>query len=216
MPRPAGPVACNVKVCVLPARRAEFLTVIKHDAAETLSAEPDALQFVLGEDVSSANTFHLHEQYTTRAALAFHHASPHFLAWKAFCATGPFEREREVAVFRCGHAPRRVPPRAALGLNVELCVRAEFREEFLRLAEVLVRGSEAEALCLQYDFGEALDVPGSFYFHEQYTGGDGGREGLEAHEVSEHFGKFLEFLKKNPLTKESVVSQFQCLASYLD
>ena len=52
----------NVCLRVRPERREEFLAAIFADQAGTLRDEPLALAFLVGEDASTPNTFHLHEQ----------------------------------------------------------------------------------------------------------------------------------------------------------
>jgi quinol monooxygenase YgiN len=53
--------------------------------------------------------------------------------------------------------------------------------EFLKVILNNQQGSRKEPLCLQYDFGENLQTPNVFHFHEQYTGKDDGKEGFNAH-----------------------------------
>lgn len=74
----AKPFALNVKIVVKPERREEFITVIKNDQKQTLATEPDALQFVIGEDIDQQNTFYLHEQYTSTEGLDAHTKTSHF------------------------------------------------------------------------------------------------------------------------------------------
>jgi quinol monooxygenase YgiN len=56
-------------------------------------------------------------------------------------------------------------------------------------------------MCLEYDYGESLKSPNSFYFHEQYTG----KEEFDAHAISSHFLKWEEFASKNPFMKPPFV-----------
>jgi quinol monooxygenase YgiN len=208
---PAGPFAINVKVALKPERRSEFLKVIKKDAAQTLSTEPGALQFVLGQDNDDANTFYFHEQYRTNADIDFHFSTPHFKEWKEFCDTEPFTAVPVVQIFHCNHEPVKIVARPAFCLNVGLFVKAEKREEFLAVISNNQKGSRQEPLCLQYDYGESKDTPNSFYFHEEYTGDDEGKEGLDAHAVTLHFAKWEEFAATNPFTKEPVISRFKSI-----
>jgi quinol monooxygenase YgiN len=205
-----GPIALNVKVSVKPERRAEFLEVITNDAKQTIAVEPGALQFALGEDVDEPNVFYFHEQYKTIGDVDFHKATPHFKEWNDFCATDPFVIPPVVHIFQCSHEAVKVPMRPAFCLNVELCVQPELREEFLAVILNNQKGSQGdEPLCLQYDFGESLDTPNHFYFHEQYTGADAGKEGFDAHKAAPHFAAWEVFAATNPFTKEPVVSFFR-------
>jgi autoinducer 2-degrading protein len=199
-------LALNVKLAVKPDRRVEFLDVIQMDGAETLAKEPGALQFVLGEDTSTNNVFYLHEQYKSLDDFRYHESTPHFAKWKAFCATGPFHQDPIVDIYECQHDPVQVPVRAAFSLNVELCIKPELREEFLKVINNNQRGSRAEPLCLQYDYGESITTPNSFYFHEQYKGDNEGKQGFDAHAIAPHFVKWEEFAATDPFTKPPVVS----------
>jgi quinol monooxygenase YgiN len=72
------PFALNIKVEIKPDRREQFLELIKIVQEQALSTEPGILQFVVGEDVETPNTFHLHEQYTSEEAYLAHTKTPHF------------------------------------------------------------------------------------------------------------------------------------------
>lgn len=91
----SGPIALNVRVAVKPERRDEFLKVIQKDAQQTVAAEPEALQFTLGEDTETPNVFYFHEQYKNMEALEYHKKTPHFIEWNDFCATDPFTAETQ-------------------------------------------------------------------------------------------------------------------------
>jgi autoinducer 2-degrading protein len=206
-------VALNVKLNIKPDRRVEFLDVIQMDGAETIAKEPGALQFVLGEDTSTDNIFYLHEQYKTLDDFRYHEATPHYAKWKAFCATGPFTEDPIVDIYKCKHDAVKVPVRAAFSLNVELCIKPEVMEEFLKVINNNQSGSRAEPLCLQYDYGESIDTPNSFYFHEQYTGEEEGKKGFDAHAIAPHFVKWEEFAATDPFTKPPVVSFYRNIIS---
>lgn len=90
-PEEKGPKFClNVKLCIKPERRDEFLECIRDNQAGTLGTEPLALEYVFGEDADEPNTWHFYEKYVGRAGFEAHQATPHFAAWEAFAATGPF------------------------------------------------------------------------------------------------------------------------------
>jgi quinol monooxygenase YgiN len=129
-----------------------------------------------------------------------------------FFATDPFTRDLEASVFRCQHEPVRIPPRPAFCVNVRLCIQPEVREEFLQVIRNNQKGSRQESLCLQYDFGESLEEPNVFYFHEQYTGAEGGKEGFDAHAATLHFAAWEAFAsKENVFTKPPAISFFRTL-----
>ena len=207
----AGPFAINVKVSVKPERRAEFLDAIGKDAAQTLATEPGALQFTLGEDTETKNVFHFHEQYKTLEDIKHHQSMKHFAEYQSFCESDPFTEDPVFHTYQCKHDPIKIAPRPAFCLNVELCVQTDFRDEFLEVIDNNQKGSRKEPLCLQYDYGESIDEPNSFYFHEEYTGKEEGKEGFDAHSVAPHFQKWEEFAAKDPFTKPPIVNFFKSI-----
>jgi len=206
-----GPVAINVKVSLKPDRRNEFLEVITRDAEQTVSIEPGALQFAFGEDIETENVFYFHEQYKTASDIDVHKGTPHYQEWNDFCATDPFVRPPVVELFQCNHEGIKVPMRPAFCLNVELCIKPEVRDKFLEVILNNQKGStDDEPLCLQYDWGESLDTPNHFYFHEQYTGAENGREGFHSHQSAPHFKAWEKFVTEtSPFTKDPVVCFFK-------
>jgi len=215
------PFALNVKFSIKPERRSEFLATIKDDQAQTMETEPAALQFVLGEDTSEENTFYLHEQYLGEDGFKAHCETPHFAKWKAFTETGPFATEPVIDFFQGTHEPQKRERVVISGsskdnivycLNVELCIKPETRDEFLKVIENNAKGSNNdEPLCKQYDYGESTSAPNTFYFHEQYEGSDGGKEGFDAHAASPHFQIWETFADTEPFTKPPVVSFYRTL-----
>ena len=202
----SGPIGLNVKVNIKPERRQDFLTIIQKDAEQTLATEPGALQFTIGEDVVTPNVFHFHEQYKTMADFEFHQATPHFKEWIDFQATNPFVEDVVASIYQCNHDPTVIPVRTAYCLNVQLCINPAVREEFM---EVILNNQDGsrnkEPLCLQYDFGEDVDNPNVFHFHEQYAEDEAG---FNAHAVAPHFVKWEEFVAKDDVFTELPVVSF--------
>ena len=81
---------------VKPERREEFLDCIRANQQGTLSNEPLAATYVLGEDESAPDTWRFFEQYIGREGFEAHTRTPHFAAWEAFAATEPFSAPPEV------------------------------------------------------------------------------------------------------------------------
>eukprot|EP00588_Corethron_pennatum_P010176 CAMPEP_0194272574 /NCGR_PEP_ID=MMETSP0169-20130528/6110_1 /TAXON_ID=218684 /ORGANISM="Corethron pennatum, Strain L29A3" /LENGTH=229 /DNA_ID=CAMNT_0039015275 /DNA_START=82 /DNA_END=771 /DNA_ORIENTATION=- len=210
----SGPVGLNLKISLKPERRDDFFKVIQNDAKQTVATEPGALQFTLGEDTEKINIFYLHEQYKEMKDVEHHQTTPHFDEWQAFCETEPFTADPVIDVYRRydgdAHSPGITGP-GTYCLNVELCIRPEVRDTFMECILNNQRGSRNEPLCLQYDFGESVETPNSFYFHEQYKGADGGREGFEAHAASPHFAAWEEFAATGPFTKPPVVAFYRTM-----
>jgi (4S)-4-hydroxy-5-phosphonooxypentane-2,3-dione isomerase len=82
-------------------------------------------------------------------------------------------------------------------LDVQINVRPEYREEFLRVIKNNAKNSNlVEPLCLQYIYGEDESISNTFHFHEEYTGTDGGRQGFDAHTQTAHFQAWEEFAQQ--------------------
>jgi (4S)-4-hydroxy-5-phosphonooxypentane-2,3-dione isomerase len=209
----SGPIALNVKVKVRPEHREEFLSVIQMDARETLRTEPGALQFVIGEDCEERNIFYFHEQYKSLDDVTYHKSTPHFQEWVEFQKTkNPFVDDIRVNLYQCDHEPVPVTrSQSIFCLNVQLCIRPDVREEFLQVIQNNQNGSrgEDEPLCLQYDFGEDLERPNVFHFHEEYIG----KEGFDAHTSSTHFAVWEKFAARGDsvFTEDPIVSFYETI-----
>ena len=200
-------VAANIKFCVKPQLKEEFQRQLQYTAAQTRDTEPGALQFVVGQDVSAPNTFHVHLQFRTKADIDFHRSTPHSVQLATFCETALTQDSVEHR-FQCQHEPQRIAPRAnAYCLNVESCIRPEVRDDFVALMQRHQALSRAEPKCWQFDYGES-DEPNHFYIHEEYNG----KDGYDAHEASKHFERFVAFNnEKKPYAKPQVVDFFKTI-----
>ena len=89
----------NVKLCVKPERRSEFIECIQSNQKGTLATEPLALEYVWGEDMAEANTFHFYEKYQGRQGFEAHQATEHFAAWERFAATEPFTAQPVISFY---------------------------------------------------------------------------------------------------------------------
>eukprot|EP00339_Tiarina_fusa_P015250 CAMPEP_0117017482 /NCGR_PEP_ID=MMETSP0472-20121206/13643_1 /TAXON_ID=693140 ORGANISM="Tiarina fusus, Strain LIS" /NCGR_SAMPLE_ID=MMETSP0472 /ASSEMBLY_ACC=CAM_ASM_000603 /LENGTH=214 /DNA_ID=CAMNT_0004721857 /DNA_START=8 /DNA_END=652 /DNA_ORIENTATION=+ len=207
----SGPIGVNVYAAVKPECREEFLKLITADA-KGIVAEPGSLQCTLGESDTEPNVFYIHEQYKTMEDFEAHKTTEHCQAFLTYLAEkDPLVAPPVMDVFRCTHEAVSVPPRAAYCLNVELCIKAEVRDEYLKCIYNNQKGSHGEPLCLQYDFGESLETPNSFYFHEQYSGGDQGLEGFVAHTKAPHFAAWEEFAGTDPFSKPPVIGKYKSI-----
>ena len=204
--------AVNLKCVIKPARRDEFMSVIKKDQTLTLETEPNALQFVVGEDTTSPNTFHLHEEYIGEEGFNEHLATSHFAEWEDFVKSEPFTEDPTIEIYYGTHIPEKVPPRKAFCLNVKICVQEDKRDEFLKVIENNAKGSiNEESLCLQYVYGESKDEKNTFFFHEQYDGAEDGKEGFDAHASTPHFKVWEDFAANEPFTSTPIVSFYRPL-----
>lgn len=202
------PFALNLKVTVLPEKRDEWLKQIKADQVSSREEEGN-IQFSLSEDIESPNTFYLHEQYVNEAAFVAHTQSPHFKRYDDFVkAESPCVGEPEIFFFCLSgegedfSKSKRNVHKTAFCVTVNLYPKEEVRKEFLRVIENNKKGTdETEPLALQYSFGESTSVPNVFHFHEQYSGGDDGKEGFDAHAASAHFSDWESFVGTDPFAK---------------
>mmetsp|Transcript_160437 Transcript_160437/g.307985 ORF Transcript_160437/g.307985 Transcript_160437/m.307985 type:complete len:334 (-) Transcript_160437:57-1058(-) len=90
----------NVKLCIKPERRDEFIECIKNNQKGTLETEPLAIEYVWGEDTESPNTFHFYEKYAGKAGFEAHQATPHFAAWETFADSDPFTEPPRVEFYQ--------------------------------------------------------------------------------------------------------------------
>ena len=214
MSTPSRPYAVNLKFSVKPARRQDFLSLIKQNQRKSLDLEPAALQYTVGEDIETPNCFYIHEQFIGVEGFDAHREMEHAADWAAFKNSDPFSEGGEPIIdfYYCDHEIEKVPVRAAFGLHVQLCIKPEMMSEFLKVIKNNQRGCvEDEPLCLQYIYGESTAEENKFVFHEEYEGGDAGKEGFEAHTVAPHFGVWEEFAGKDPFTKPPIVEFFRTL-----
>jgi len=80
----------HAKFSIVPERREEFLAVIAEDQKQTLATESGAIQFVVGEDKESSNTFYLFEHYKSEEEFQKHAKTPHFVTWEEFVKSNPW------------------------------------------------------------------------------------------------------------------------------
>jgi len=215
-PLDGGVIALNVKARVKPEHREGLLDVLTIDAKGTRNDEPGGLQFVIGQDVTDANTIFLHEQYKSMADFEYHQKTPHFQKVLSFLeASDPLEEPMMGNVYRCQHPPKEyleTTSSTRYCLNVESSIKPELRDEFVELMTNHQLKSKQEPLCVQFDWGVSIDDENTFYIHEEYVGNEEGKEGFLAHEASPHFAKFVKFNnEKQPYSKPQVVQFFKLL-----
>lgn len=199
----------NVAFHVKPERRDEFLEVFSNHVTKSLLEEPNSIQFQLGQDMEDPNVFFLHEQFKDISDHRGKHSnSEHYQGVVAFMETSPLVGQVVDEFNLCHPGPNeKVGNRECVCLNVELNIKPEVREEFLRVIRNNKEGSDAEPGCLQYSWGENIETPNKFHFHEQYIG----EEGVAAHSAAPHFKLWEEFAGKDPFTKPPVVQKFKAL-----
>ncbi len=212
--------AINLKCKVKPERRNDFLSLIQDNQQKTIQNEPLALQYVIGEDVNSENTFYIHEEFIGQHGFEEHRTMEHAKDWVVFKNSNPFEVGGEpvldfyyeITDDNVKTKMEQIPIRPAFCVHVELCIKPEIRNDFLQVILNNKRGSDNdEPLCLQYVFGESTKDVNKFIFHEQYSGKDGGKEGFDEHTKTLHFKVWEDFVDKDPFTKPPVVNFFKTL-----
>lgn len=93
---------------------------------------------------------------------------------------------------------------------MNLYISPDRREEFLKVLTNNQKGTlNTEDLCLHYTWGESVDEPNTFYFHEAYIG----KEGFEYHTRTKHFAEWEKFASSDPtpFTKAPEVVFFKTL-----
>jgi quinol monooxygenase YgiN len=210
---PTSVVGVNVRIHSKPQAREKCIQLLDADAVGSRE-EPNCLQFVFGQDTDTENVFHIHEQYKTMADFERHQQNEYFKAVVDFVSSSDNIEDNgfHIDVFSCYNEDNAViPPRDAYCLNVALYIKPEHQEEFFNVIDNNMKGTRStEPLGLQYDWGEHLEEPNSFHFHEEYKGGDEGKEGFNAHAKAPHFGVWEKFVSdRDPFTKPPVVSFFR-------
>lgn len=170
---------------------------------------------MVGEDTTSPNAFYFHEEYENEAGFKAHTETPHFAQWQSFCDTKPWSNDDgpQVDFYQGTHAAKKWKiPGYAYCLNVNLYPKPEVRDEFLRVIAANKEGTDTkEPLALQYVYGESTQSPGTFHFHEQYTGEEDGKEGFDAHAAAPHFQEWEAFASKDVFQKPPEVSFFKTI-----
>lgn len=203
-------VALNVKIAVKPEHRDRMLQHLIYEAKETRQ-EPGGLQFMVGQDVDDPNVLYLHEQYHNRSAWDNHNDTPHFKAFGHLLEEldDPLTEPVAIQAYQCSHTPQSIDNSQlenAYCLNVESCIKPELMDDYVALMQSHQANSQAEDLCLQFDWGISLDDPYTIYIHEEYAN----KEGFEAHAASKHFARLLAYNQDNePYSKPQVVQFFQ-------
>ena len=208
------PYAVNLKFSLKPSRRQDFLSLANRNQRKSLDLEPAALQYTVGEDIDSPNTFYIHEQFIGAEGFDAHQAMDHTADWTTFKNSDPFMEGGEPTFdfYFCDHDIEKVPIRPAFGVHVELYPKPELLHEFLEVINNNQKGSvENEPLCLQYVYGESTAEENKFIYHEEYKGDDGGKQGFEAHKATPHFQAWEEFAGTDPFTKPPVVAFFRTI-----
>lgn len=221
--------AVNLKFTIKPERRDDFLNLIRDNQRKTLDLEPAALQYVVGEDIHSTNTFYLHEEFIGSQGFDAHRDMPHAADWATFKSTMPFvegtgeptldfffDYDSSATSIESAdnekQEPPQIPIRPAFCVHVELFVKPEYRQEFIKVIQNNQKGTlGTEPLCLQYVFGESTSTPNKFVFHEEYTGDEDGKEGFDAHTQTPHFKLWEEFVEKDPFTSPPIVNFFKTI-----
>ena len=201
----------NVKLCIKPERREEFLANIANNQKGTTTTEPLAVTYLWGEDESTPNTFHFFEQYKGREGFEAHQKAPHFAKWEELASSDPFSAPPVVSLYTealPGRPGKATGDGSKFCLNVALHVKPERREEFLAAMKVDQNGAlDTEPDCFQYLFGEDEDEPNTFHMFEQYTS----REGFSMHAKSDSYAAWSAFKATDPFSKPATVSYYNTI-----
>ncbi len=93
-------------------------------------------------------------------------------------------------------------PLAAFALNAKLVLKPERREDFIKVIKYDQQQTlEIEPGALQFVIGEDETTPNVFYLHEEYKS----HEDFQYHESTDHFAKWVSFVKEDPFAEAPVV-----------
>merc|ERR1712194_498425 len=197
----AGPFTLNISISVKEERRDEFHTLIRNNQKQSLAVEEGCIKFVFGEDKEKTNTFHFHEEYVNEDAFNKHFETPHVKIWIDFTQTDPFPKGSEPIVGQYAGAHetgKKEPIRAGLALNVVFTLKADRREDFLRMIKVVQETTlRDDKGSIQFVYGEDKATENKFYLFEQYVN----EEAFAEHGKMPAFNTWVEFTKTDPFTE---------------
>lgn len=203
LPGPAFGV--NARLVAKPERRDELTALLHQNRASTLQNEPEALQFSFGPDPNDPLVVHLHERFASRHGFDVHRDAPHLDDWREFKASDPFFVPPRFVFYDLAEGSGEVPESKGPGVfcrNVDARIRPEARGDFLEVIRGTALGSRDEELCLQYAWGEDVEVQNLFHFHEEYIIGNGGRDELETLASTPSFEEWKRFAGDGDLFME--------------
>lgn len=200
----------NVKLCVKPARRSEFLPCIENNQRGTLNKElePLAVVYTYGEDTKTPDTFHFHEQYKGKEGFEAHQKAEHFAVWEKFASSDPFTEPPRVAFFKeIGDSSgtssgkgkgKGKGQRPGYCVNVCFTLKEGKMDEFLKVILADQKATRAsEPGNLEFVIGEDTSDPNTFHLYEKYKG----EAGFQAHLKTPHFEEWDKFVKSEPFVK---------------
>jgi len=182
----------NVRMSVKPDRRDDFLEAIRKHQKATLDNEPLSVEYLFGQDAKDENVFHVHEHYKGQEGYDMHKEASHLKDWNAFKDSDPFTQPPERNYFLVSDLPKddKLAWEKRYVVNSKYSVKAEERELFLMCIGCAQRDAGTEFKELEWLFGEDLEHPNTFIFHEQYVG----KEGYEEHLKEKHYGVWQRFV----------------------
>jgi len=196
-------LALNTKCIVKGEFLLDFQKALCSNAVQTLE-EPGCLQIVVGKDANlpDKNVFYVHDQFVDLQAYQEHEGLPHFRDFlervRPMLEAPPvsnkllLHKDDNNGDSTASSAIQKPSPPTTYCLNVESVIKPHLRDDFVQLLTNHAIHSRSEPACLQFDWGESLDAPNSFYMHEEYTD----LAGFQAHTVSPHFARFVKFNKE--------------------
>ncbi|GMH66935.1 hypothetical protein TL16_g04546 [Triparma laevis f. inornata] len=201
------PFCVNVRLCVIPSRRTEFLNVIRSDQEGTLRDEEGSLQFLVMQDTTNENVFYFHEEYQSESAFQAHMAAPHFAPWRAFTLTDPFESPIEVNLYSATGESQPITRESRTALTpdyattIKYCVwvnlfpKSSVKTSFVDCIAQNKLGTDSnEPNALQYTWGQNSKDDSKYNFFEIYQG----EEGFKEHASADHFKTWEEFAGAEP------------------
>eukprot|EP00933_Yihiella_yeosuensis_P044844 TRINITY_DN40119_c0_g1_i1.p1 TRINITY_DN40119_c0_g1~~TRINITY_DN40119_c0_g1_i1.p1 ORF type:complete len:521 (+),score=88.62 TRINITY_DN40119_c0_g1_i1:161-1723(+) len=213
----AEPIAVIVTLEVRKESTDEFLDIMAANA-EGARAEPGCLRFDLLQDSANPRRFVMYELFESDEALALHKETAHCKNW------GDFQYSSKEHI--CGKQVLRAKAWNTEGpddsralcvdlpvaILLELEIRSECMEEFLKVMELNATGARAETGCLRFDLLRSQDHPCRFASYEVFRS----VKALQAHKETLHckrwgsfqYGSSRPVLSKSFLQTQAVDYQF--------
>jgi len=194
------PYGVNKILTIRPENRDKCIELMKKDQEQTLSNEPGALQFMIGEDTTTPNMILSYEEYKSYDDYLAHKKTSWYGDWLKFGDSNPWaeggEQVTKTYTVENG-APERVGKRDAYCLNVEMIVNDDQLEVFHGLLKKLNEPSTPEPLEMQFVYGQPSGKghDHTFFFHEEYDGEKGFNP---AHISTPHFQEYWKWVMSKP------------------
>eukprot|EP00933_Yihiella_yeosuensis_P024955 TRINITY_DN19346_c0_g1_i1.p1 TRINITY_DN19346_c0_g1~~TRINITY_DN19346_c0_g1_i1.p1 ORF type:complete len:297 (-),score=82.79 TRINITY_DN19346_c0_g1_i1:198-1088(-) len=183
----------------------EFIKVMTADAVGSRS-EPGCLRFDFIRDKENQCKFMTYEVFESDAAMAAHKEMPYVKAWGAFQYGDKkpvVSKKLSVTEAVSWTQREKGGSSAPMVLKVELDIKEECVDEFVKIMSASAKGSRTEVACLRFDLLRDKANPCKFFCYEAYSG----PEALDVHKEMPYvkaWGAF-QYGDKKPIADKSLM-----------